>query len=65
MNQLLNSISIICIGLGLIFHLITGAHLNEYIAATTGDSGCTTSQQEAAPGKTRADVYNYAMLRGE
>jgi len=64
-NQLLLSLSVIFLGVAMSIHMISGAHLNDFIAASIKDSGCTTSQQKPAPSKTRADTYNYAMLRGE
>jgi len=39
--------------------------IKDHVIATIKDNGCTTSQQEAAQGKTRIETYNYAMLRGK
>lgn len=33
--------------------------------AAIKDNGCSTSKQSPAPGKTQADIYNYASLRGK
>ena len=39
--------------------------IKDHVIAAISDNGCSTSQQEAAQGKMRADTYNYAMLRGK